>query len=543
MVLHLLLFFLCCLLHVSIGFYYPSAISRIYDRRVKLTVINQEKPRSYSTNSDRNSRSGANSYRRNDQGAAYRSVSSDTRYSNSNRPNSGQKNMRYDQSSAVSSERKRNDFPQRLSDSRVQDGPNGSYQRDSSPRPSFPREQRSDFNNIPSFPSTRESSYNNHKDSTSPDRRTSFTSSAPGRRSFPRSQSTNSDKRPFYPPSYRDEGNANRSPSSSTGHPSSVSNVGQVTKQETSDSGSHDTRRPSFPRAQQADYKREYSTSGHGEQTSFDDGRSFPRSQSAHIAQKPSYTPRNLEGGISTRHRPASTGYPSSESNTGRSYPEAQPEKQSYQSFPRTSQSNFNNRPSTPVRTGGDTYRNQRSSEGRRSSSTTGRTTFHESSQSQQGSKLSTSYPLQLVPQSESHLVPSESQISDDHDTPLSDSPQISSHSSFSSQQSLPDDMADKHHFYSKKSFEEIGCNEKMIKTLQTMDIYKPSRIQALAFPNVYQGKTCIIGDQTGSGKTFAYLLPVIQRLDELYQNRTLFKPQGRAPYIIIITPTTELAK
>lgn len=100
----------------------------------------------------------------------------------------------------------------------------------------------------------------------------------------------------------------------------------------------------------------------------------------------------------------------------------------------------------------------------------------------------------------------------------------------------------DRSAFFSQKSFASIGVNPKMEKVLSSIQITRPSKIQAIAFPSVYQGKHCIIGDQTGSGKTLAYMLPVVQRMDELYANGTLRRPRERSPYIVVLTPTTELA-
>jgi superfamily II DNA/RNA helicase len=98
-------------------------------------------------------------------------------------------------------------------------------------------------------------------------------------------------------------------------------------------------------------------------------------------------------------------------------------------------------------------------------------------------------------------------------------------------------------HFYSKKKFEDIGINPKLLRVLQSMQFTQPSKIQALSFQPITEGGHCIIGDQTGSGKTLAYLLPIIQRIEEQYVNRTLPRPAERAPYVVILTPTVELAE
>lgn len=97
--------------------------------------------------------------------------------------------------------------------------------------------------------------------------------------------------------------------------------------------------------------------------------------------------------------------------------------------------------------------------------------------------------------------------------------------------------------FYSKKDFESIGLNSKVMGgVLNALNLDKPSKVQALSFKDIYHGMNCILADQTGSGKTLSYLLPVLQRVIELQRNKTISAPETRAPYILVITPTTELA-
>lgn len=65
--------------------------------------------------------------------------------------------------------------------------------------------------------------------------------------------------------------------------------------------------------------------------------------------------------------------------------------------------------------------------------------------------------------------------------------------------------------------------------------------IQAMTFEPIMNGKTCILADQSGSGKTLAYLAPVIQRLRrEEVQGLSVSSPQS--PRVIILVPTAELA-
>lgn len=62
-----------------------------------------------------------------------------------------------------------------------------------------------------------------------------------------------------------------------------------------------------------------------------------------------------------------------------------------------------------------------------------------------------------------------------------------------------------------------------------------------MAFAPVLQGKSCIIADQSGSGKTLAYLVPVIQRLRQ-EELQGLGKSSSRSPRVVILVPTAELA-
>lgn len=96
--------------------------------------------------------------------------------------------------------------------------------------------------------------------------------------------------------------------------------------------------------------------------------------------------------------------------------------------------------------------------------------------------------------------------------------------------------------FFSQKSFENMGLTPTMVECTTALNIYKPSKIQALSFFGISTGKPCIIADQTGSGKTLAYLLPTVQRM--IMDRKT---EKGKAlskvsPYIVVMTPTAELA-
>jgi len=82
-----------------------------------------------------------------------------------------------------------------------------------------------------------------------------------------------------------------------------------------------------------------------------------------------------------------------------------------------------------------------------------------------------------------------------------------------------------------------------LVPVLSSLSLERPSKIQAITFNTIFNGTSCIVADQTGSGKTLAYLLPVIQRVTDLKAAKLIGEPISRRPYIVIVAPTTELAK
>ncbi|KAK1380474.1 DEAD-box ATP-dependent RNA helicase 50 [Heracleum sosnowskyi] len=95
--------------------------------------------------------------------------------------------------------------------------------------------------------------------------------------------------------------------------------------------------------------------------------------------------------------------------------------------------------------------------------------------------------------------------------------------------------------FFSRKTFKDMGCTEYMIKSLQSRLFNRPSHIQAMAFAPVFEKKSCIIADQSGSGKTLAYLLPLIQRIRQ-EELEGIGKSLPQNPRVVILVPTAELA-
>ncbi|GEQ67179.1 hypothetical protein JCM33374_g842 [Metschnikowia sp. JCM 33374] len=92
------------------------------------------------------------------------------------------------------------------------------------------------------------------------------------------------------------------------------------------------------------------------------------------------------------------------------------------------------------------------------------------------------------------------------------------------------DDAEDPHN-----TFQSLDLSRPVLKGLSNLGYAKPSPIQSASIPIALMGKDIVAGAVTGSGKTAAYMIPIIERL--------LFKPTKIASTrVIILTPTRELA-
>ncbi|VFQ75996.1 unnamed protein product [Cuscuta campestris] len=88
------------------------------------------------------------------------------------------------------------------------------------------------------------------------------------------------------------------------------------------------------------------------------------------------------------------------------------------------------------------------------------------------------------------------------------------------------------------KTFEELGLDPRLVRALIKKNIDKPTPIQREAIPLILEGKDVIARAKTGSGKTFAYLLPMLQKL---FSN--LSSKKNSAPSAFILVPTRELCQ
>jgi len=81
-------------------------------------------------------------------------------------------------------------------------------------------------------------------------------------------------------------------------------------------------------------------------------------------------------------------------------------------------------------------------------------------------------------------------------------------------------------------TFNDLNLSKPLIKALTDIGFTDPTPIQEIAFPVIMSGKDAVGIAQTGTGKTFAYLLPILRQLTYSEQ---------RQPRVLIVVPTREL--
>lgn len=81
-------------------------------------------------------------------------------------------------------------------------------------------------------------------------------------------------------------------------------------------------------------------------------------------------------------------------------------------------------------------------------------------------------------------------------------------------------------------TFADLGLKAPILESLNDLGYEKPSPIQAECIPHLLAGRDVLGMAQTGSGKTAAFSLPLLNNID----------PDLRAPQILVLAPTRELA-
>ena len=84
-------------------------------------------------------------------------------------------------------------------------------------------------------------------------------------------------------------------------------------------------------------------------------------------------------------------------------------------------------------------------------------------------------------------------------------------------------------------SFNTLGLSPELKKAIESKGYSDPSEIQQQAIPSILQGNDIMAGAQTGTGKTAAFALPILQRLQKDESKR-------RRVRTLVLVPTRELA-
>ena len=87
-------------------------------------------------------------------------------------------------------------------------------------------------------------------------------------------------------------------------------------------------------------------------------------------------------------------------------------------------------------------------------------------------------------------------------------------------------------------SFDQLGLQADLLRAVQDLGYAQPTPIQDRGIPAVLAGRDLLAAAQTGTGKTAAFALPLLQKLSEAQPN-----PRGsRSPRALVLVPTRELA-
>ena len=97
-------------------------------------------------------------------------------------------------------------------------------------------------------------------------------------------------------------------------------------------------------------------------------------------------------------------------------------------------------------------------------------------------------------------------------------------------------------------SFDVLGLSPELLRAVADQGYTEPTPVQREAIPLVLEGRDLLAGAQTGTGKTAAFVLPILQRLADSHpvdrgvtsrDRRDAVRPPIR---VLVLTPTRELA-
>src|SRR3954447_20330237 len=85
----------------------------------------------------------------------------------------------------------------------------------------------------------------------------------------------------------------------------------------------------------------------------------------------------------------------------------------------------------------------------------------------------------------------------------------------------------------SSESFADLGMSRPVLGALAKRGINEPFAVQRLCIADVLAGEDVLVQSPTGSGKTFAFGIPMVERI----------QAEARRPAALVLAPTRELAE
>ena len=83
-----------------------------------------------------------------------------------------------------------------------------------------------------------------------------------------------------------------------------------------------------------------------------------------------------------------------------------------------------------------------------------------------------------------------------------------------------------------RMTFKDLNISKQILMALEEAGFEEPTPVQTAVFPVIRSGRDVIGIAQTGTGKTLAYLIPILMKLGYA---------QGRYPRALVVVPTREL--
>ena len=85
-------------------------------------------------------------------------------------------------------------------------------------------------------------------------------------------------------------------------------------------------------------------------------------------------------------------------------------------------------------------------------------------------------------------------------------------------------------------SFAALGLSPRLVRAADELGFEVPTPIQAAAVPPIIEGRDLLGSAATGSGKTAAFVFPMLHRID------ARVRPALRRTQALVLVPTRELA-